>query len=240
MTANIGTRCRSSSPPRPTPRSAGTLASLNGTHDRPEPVPIPSELAQHRRARPGPQQHPLLDPDRRPPGRRRRRGGPVLDRGRRAEGADRPQRRDATEGRRHPQGGLHGADRRPAALEPARASARPAAIVDPRGPDRGRRSRSTPTTTPRCRPGRSSSTATSNGPTGPVVVSSQLVPLTVAEKFLTLEFQRVAAEQGTERPPAGQGQQAHRLRGRGRRHPRRPAQRRRRPSRRRSPRTPPS
>ena len=40
----------------------------------------------------------------------------------------------------------------------------------------------------------------SNGPSGPVVVSSQLAPLTVAEKFLTLEFQRASAEQGSEAP----------------------------------------
>lgn len=40
----------------------------------------------------------------------------------------------------------------------------------------------------------------SNGPTGPIVVSSQLAPLTVAEKFLTLEFQRASGEQGTEVP----------------------------------------
>jgi hypothetical protein len=40
----------------------------------------------------------------------------------------------------------------------------------------------------------------SNGPTGPLVVSSQLAPLTIAEKFLTLEFQRASGEQGTEVP----------------------------------------
>jgi hypothetical protein len=40
----------------------------------------------------------------------------------------------------------------------------------------------------------------SGGPTGPIVVSSQLVPLTIAEKFLTLEFQRASGEQGTEVP----------------------------------------
>ena len=39
-----------------------------------------------------------------------------------------------------------------------------------------------------------------DGPTGPVVVSSQLAPLTVAEKFLTLDFQRASAEQGSEAP----------------------------------------
>lgn len=40
----------------------------------------------------------------------------------------------------------------------------------------------------------------STGPTGPVTVSSQLVPLTIAEKFLTLEFERATAEQGAEAP----------------------------------------
>ncbi|WP_169974078.1 PPC domain-containing protein [Tautonia rosea] len=40
----------------------------------------------------------------------------------------------------------------------------------------------------------------STGPSGPVTVSSQLVPLTIAEKFLTFEFERAAAEQGSEAP----------------------------------------
>ncbi|MEW4566395.1 PPC domain-containing protein [Tautonia sp. JC769] len=40
----------------------------------------------------------------------------------------------------------------------------------------------------------------STGPDGPVTVSSQLVPLTIAEKFLTFEFERAAAEQGSEAP----------------------------------------
>jgi hypothetical protein len=42
----------------------------------------------------------------------------------------------------------------------------------------------------------------SNGPSGPVRVSSQLAPLTVAEKFLSFEFTRAAAEQGQEVPLA--------------------------------------
>lgn len=38
----------------------------------------------------------------------------------------------------------------------------------------------------------------SNGPTGPVLVSSQLVPLAIAPQFLTLAFQAASVEQGKE------------------------------------------
>lgn len=38
----------------------------------------------------------------------------------------------------------------------------------------------------------------SNGPTGPLMVSSQLVPLTVAEKFMSFEYTPAAGEQGKE------------------------------------------
>src|SRR5262249_38274089 len=38
----------------------------------------------------------------------------------------------------------------------------------------------------------------SNGPTGPIVVSSQLAKLTVAQQFLTLAFQAATVEQGKE------------------------------------------
>ncbi len=39
-----------------------------------------------------------------------------------------------------------------------------------------------------------------NGPSGPLVVSTDLTPLRVAERYLSLNFQRAAAEQGQETP----------------------------------------
>ena len=74
---------------------------------------------------------------------------------------------------------------------------------------------------------------------GPIRVSSQLAPLSVAAPFVTLAYQNAADRAGQGDGPRGQGRQAGRLPRRGHDDPDRPAQQGGRPTSRRSPRRPP-
>ena len=141
-----GRPSRSCSRPSPTPRSPAPWPASTGKPADPK-VDVPSRVQPDRRAGPRPEQRPVLDPDRRHAGRGRDRGGPVLDRDRRAEGAAGPRRLDGPEGRGEAQAGLQGADRGLPALEPAGRRLGRAASRSPRGRTRPS-SRSTPTAAP--------------------------------------------------------------------------------------------
>ena len=95
-----------------------------------------------RRAGPRPEQRPVLDPHGRLPRRGRDRRGAVLDRDRRAQGADRPGRDDGPEGGRQEEARLHRADRGLAPLESPRdrlEAGRRHPREAGRGPDPGQR-----------------------------------------------------------------------------------------------------
>ena len=144
---------------------AATLARVSGRPADPK-LDIPGEFTSTAELVLGQNNVPVLDPHGRLAGRGRDRGGAVHDRGRRAEGADRPRRDDGPEGRRQEEARLHRADRRLAAVEPA-GHRLEGGHRHPRGEGRGARSRQRQRRGPAELPGRSSSTGPTPSPRRP-------------------------------------------------------------------------
>ncbi len=119
MAASLGDVSRSSSRPSADAPLAGTLADVDGQAGRSRRSRSPASSAQTVELVLGQNNVPFWTADGRPARRRRDRGGPVLDRDRRAQGAAGPGRLDGPEGRRQAQARLQGGDRGLPALEPA-------------------------------------------------------------------------------------------------------------------------
>ena len=205
---------------RPARRGAGRASRAS------RPIPrssVPCEFSQTVELVLGQNNVAVLDPDRRHARGGRDRGGAVLDRDRRAQGAAGPGRLDGPEGRRQAEAGLHGADRGLPALEPAGRRL----VGRGRDPREGRTRPSIPLNADggaELKTWKIVVNGASSGPTGPIIVSSQLAKLTIAAQFLTLGFQAGERRAGQGDRPGREGEQGRRLPGRGQGDAARPAE----------------